>query len=374
MRKISIVLALAACVILAGGSYHLSQARGLQQTAPTLGTASSFAVLGGQSVTNTGPTVVNGDLGVSPGTAVTGFPPGTVVNGTIHAADAVAAQAQADNTAAYNNLAGQPCDVELTGQDLGGQTLTTGVYCFASSAQLTGTLTLDAQGDPNAVFVFQIGSTLTTASNSSVVLINGASPCNVFFQVGSSATLGTNTTFEGNILALTSISLNTGASVSARALAQNGSVTLDTNTIGQAGCATGGTDTGDDVGADTGTDTGDDVGADTGTDTGDDVGADTGADTGDDVGTDTGDDVGTDAGADAGDDVGTDAGADAGDDVGADAGADAGDDVGTDAGDDDGELPQPPKTGAGGGMASGGTFVGASVAALVAALALRRRK
>ena len=197
-------------------------------TAPTLGTAQSYAVLGGSTVTNTGPTVVNGDLGLSPGSSVTGFPPG-VLNGTLHIADAGAIQAQIDTTNAYNNLAGQASNANLSGQDLGGMTLTTGVYTFSSSAQLTGTLTLDAQGDANAVFIFQIGSTLTTASSSVVSLTNGASPCKVFWQVGSSATIGTTTTFVGSILALTSITLNTGATVSGRALARNGAVTMDSN-------------------------------------------------------------------------------------------------------------------------------------------------
>lgn len=201
-----------------------------QATAPSLGTAANFAVLAGSTVTNTGPSFVLGDLGVSPGTAVTGFPPGTVV-GTIHAGGAVAAQAQSDTTVAYNNLAGQACNTNLTGQDLGGLTLTPGVYCFNTSAQLTGILTLDAQGNSNAVFVFQIGSTLTTASSSSIVLINNANGCNAFWQVGSSATLGTNTAFQGNILALTSITLNTDASLNGRVLAINGSVTMDTNNI-----------------------------------------------------------------------------------------------------------------------------------------------
>src|SRR5680860_129209 len=132
----------------------LAIAGSAQAQAPvSLGTADGFAVLGGSTVTNTGPTVVNGDLGVSPGSAVTGFPPGTV-NGTIHAADAVAAQAQSDLTAAYIDAAGRACTVALTGQDLGGMTLTSGVYCFSSSAQLTGTLTLDAQGDPNACLLY----------------------------------------------------------------------------------------------------------------------------------------------------------------------------------------------------------------------------
>ena len=181
------------------------------QTAPSLGAAQSFAVLGGSTVTNTGASVITGDLGVSPGTAVTGFLPGLVVSGTIHSADAAALAAQDAVTTAYNSLAGQACTQDLTGQDLGGQTLTAGVYCFSSSAQLTGTLTLNAQGNPNAVFIFKMGSTLTTASASSVVLINGGSPGNVFWQVGSSATLGTGTSFAGNILALTSITVTTGA-------------------------------------------------------------------------------------------------------------------------------------------------------------------
>ncbi|MBA3942940.1 MAG: DUF3494 domain-containing protein [Herpetosiphonaceae bacterium] len=199
---------------------------------PDLGTAASFAVLGASTVTNTGPTVVHGDLGVSPGTAVTGFPPGLVsAPGTIHAGDAVAAQAERDALAAYNDLAGQACNVNLTGQDLGGLTLTPAGYCFSSSAQLTGQVTLDAQGNPNAVFIFQIGSTLSSASNSKVLLINGASPCNVFWQVGGSATLGTATSFEGNILALASIARTMGTTTQGGLYALNGAVTLDTNDI-----------------------------------------------------------------------------------------------------------------------------------------------
>ncbi len=189
-------------------------------------------MLGGSTVTNTAtPTVVTGNLGVSPGSAVTGFPPGVVTGGTIHAADAAAAQAQSELTTLYNNLASTACNTDLTGQDLGGLTLTPGVYCFSTSAQLTGTLTLDAQGNPNAVFIFKIGSALTTASASSVLLINGASSCGVFWQVGSSATLGTGTALAGSIVALTSITLNTGASVSGRILARNGAVTLDDNQV-----------------------------------------------------------------------------------------------------------------------------------------------
>ncbi|HUG89238.1 MAG TPA: ice-binding family protein, partial [Planctomycetaceae bacterium] len=202
-----------------------------------LGTADSFAVLAGSTVTNTGPSVISGDVGVSPGSEITGFPPGTVINGTIHATDAVAAQAQSDVTIAYDDLASRAPDADLTGQDLGGMTLTAGVYFFSSSAQLTGTLTLDAQGDPDAEFIFQIGSTLTTASNSSVVILNGGSPCDVFWQVGSSATLGTTTVFVGNILALTSITLDNGAGVEGSVLARNGAVTLDNNVITDVDCA-----------------------------------------------------------------------------------------------------------------------------------------
>ena len=145
----------------------------LAATAPSLGTAESFAVLGGSTVTNTGPTVITGDLGVSPGTAVTGFPPGLVTGGTIHAADAVALQAQSDVTTAYNALAGQAVQWQLDWSGSGWTHAHAGRLLFSSSAQLTGTLTLDAQGNPNAVLIFQIGSTLTTASNSSVSVING---------------------------------------------------------------------------------------------------------------------------------------------------------------------------------------------------------
>src|ERR1700736_4842275 len=199
--------------------------------APSLLTAGSFGVLAGSTVTNTGSTVINGDVGVSPGTAITGFPPG-LVNGATHAGDAVAAQAQVDETNAYNVLAGRPITTNLTGQDLGGKTLIAGVYGFNTSAQLTGTLTLNGQGNPNSVFIINTGSTLTTASGSSISLINGAQGGNVFFRVGSSATLGTSTSFVGDILALTSITLNTNATIKCGdALAQNGAVTLDTNTI-----------------------------------------------------------------------------------------------------------------------------------------------
>jgi Ice-binding-like len=208
-----------------------------------LGTAEPFAVLGASAITNTGSSVIDGNLGISPGTALTGFPPGTV-NGTVDNSNAVAMQAETDLTTAYNFAAGEACGDNLTGQDLGGLTLTPGVYCFSSSAQLTGTLDLDAQGNPNAVFVFQIGSTLTTAGGSAVDFLNGGQGGDLFWQVGSSATLGTTTAFEGSILALTSITLDTGATIGCgRALASNGAVTLDTNVVSiasEGGCeATG---------------------------------------------------------------------------------------------------------------------------------------
>jgi Ice-binding-like len=197
-------------------------------------TASSFGVLGASTVTNTGATLVVGNVGVSPGNSITGFPPGMITNGSLHLADAVAGQAQIEETAAYNVAAALPCPGGnvLTGINLGGLTLTPGVYCFASSAQLTGTLTLNALGNQNAQFIFQIGSSLTTASASNVAFINLAQPANIFWQVGSSATIGSATTFSGNILALASITLNTGATVAGRLFAQNGAVTLAGNTVG----------------------------------------------------------------------------------------------------------------------------------------------
>ena len=193
-------------------------------------TAGDFGVLGASTVTNTGSTVINGLLGVSPGTAIIGFPPGTAT--AQHAADAIALQGQTDLSAAYLAALSRPTTVNLTGRNLGGLTLVPGVYNFDSAAQLTGTLTLNGLGNPNAVFIFNIGSTLTTASASIVSLINSAQGGNVFFVVGSSATLGTTTSFIGNILAQTSITLNTGATlICGRALARTGAVTLDTNTI-----------------------------------------------------------------------------------------------------------------------------------------------
>lgn len=208
-----------------------------------LGTSGTFGVLAGSAVTNTGPSVIAGNVGVSPGSAITGFPPGIVLPpGTFHSNDAVAQQAQSDLTTAYNEAAGAPTTVDLTGQDLGGMVLVAGVYNFSSSAQLTGQLTLNGQGNPASVWIFKIGTTLTTASGSSVIFTNGGLGCNVFWQVGSSATLGTTTAFAGNILALTSITLITNATICGRLLARNGAVTLDTNLVTNC-CAVGPTPT-----------------------------------------------------------------------------------------------------------------------------------
>ena len=204
---------------------------------PRLGTAANYAVMAGTTITNTGPTIVNGNLALSPGSAVEGFPPG-VVTGETDVMNADAVLAQTDLVTAYNDAAAAVSTRDMTGVDLGGLTLTPGVYTFTSSAQLTGTLTLDGQGSTNATFIFQIGSTLTTASASRVKLINGAGGCAVFWQVGSSATLGTTTAFQGTIMALQSITMNTGATIGVggignggRALARNAALTLDANVI-----------------------------------------------------------------------------------------------------------------------------------------------
>ena len=199
---------------------------------PTVGT---FGVLGGSTVTNSGPTIVVGNLGVSPGTAITGIngiaPGGPgMVSGTINSANAFAAQAQSELIAAYNAAAGVASTATKAG-DLGGQILFPGVYTSSSTLGITGTLTLDAQGNPNAQFIFQIASGLTTAVGSNVLLINSAHSSNIFWQVGSSATLGSGSSLSGNILALASISLGTGANLQGRALARTGAVTLLSNTI-----------------------------------------------------------------------------------------------------------------------------------------------
>lgn len=229
-RSLAVVLILFVAIGLVGPSIDVS-ARSLAATAPYLGTLLSFTVLGHETVTSIGNTILNGDLGVSPGASITGFPPG-VFNGVTHIADAVALQAQTDATTVVAGMTSQACDFNLTGQDLGGMTLIPGVYCFDTEAGLTGQLTLDAAGDPYAVWVFKMGSTLTTASGASVVYINSPQPiCNVFWQVGSSATFGTTTEFMGNVIASASVTMNNNANLLGRAVAQTGAVTLDDNTI-----------------------------------------------------------------------------------------------------------------------------------------------
>lgn len=225
MNKIQrpvIVLSIVASAFLLG----LWPMAALAATQPRLGTTTSFAVLAGSTITNTGSTVIHGAIGLSPGSAVTGFPPG--VSTSLHKTDAVAGQAKTDLVTTYNDLASWAATSSMTGTDLGGKTLTAGVYTFSSSAQLTGTLTLSGKG----IFIFQMGSTLTTASNSKVLVTNGAQACGVYWKVGSSATLGSGTQFKGTIVALTSITMVTGATIlPGRALARNGAVTLDSNRI-----------------------------------------------------------------------------------------------------------------------------------------------
>jgi LPXTG-motif cell wall-anchored protein len=206
-----------------------------------LATSANYSVLGGQSISNTGPSILGQSLGLDPGplSAVTGFPPGTVLApGTIAASDGVTLQAQSDLTAAYIDAFNRPVEFTQTNPDLVGQTLAPGVYAGTSKAplSLSGQLVLDGQGNNNAVFIFQTDSTLITSSASTIELINGASECNVFWQVGSSATLGTGSVFVGNIMALTSISVQTGVVVHGRALARNGSVTLDNDVFTQPSC------------------------------------------------------------------------------------------------------------------------------------------
>jgi hypothetical protein len=202
-----------------------------RQASVVLGAAANFVVLAGSTVTNAGPSALTGDLGVSPGTAATGFPPGTIV-GTQHIGDSAAAQGQADLTTAYNDAAGRTlCAVSVAG-NLGGQTLTPGLYKSTSSLEISsGDLTLDAQGDAAAVFIFQIASTLTTTSGRQIILSGGAKSSQVFWQVGSAATLGSTSAFHGTVLADQAVTMSTGATLTGRILARVAAVTLDSNTL-----------------------------------------------------------------------------------------------------------------------------------------------
>jgi hypothetical protein len=223
-----------ACALTAG----LMMAGGAQAaTAPVgLGSAAAFSVLGGSTITNTGPTTMFGDLGLDPGSSITGAPHAL---GSTHIDDGVALSAKNSLTVSYTDAAGRPA-TKLASADLAGKSFTPGVYSASSSLLFSaGNMTLDAQGNPNAVFIFQVGSSLTTGSATHVLLINGAQPCNVFWQIGASATLGTNSVFAGTVMALTTITAKTGTTLNGRLLARNGAVNLDTNTITTSACAAG---------------------------------------------------------------------------------------------------------------------------------------
>ena len=241
-RAISLFLLFGAVVLI----QPISLASAFETPPPVnLGNSGAFTVLAGSAVTNTGPTVISadagigGNLGVSPGSAVTGFPPGVVEPpGEIHAGDTIAANAQTDANTAYNDAAGREPDVVFPPvYDLGGQTFTAGVYNDPSSLALTGAMTLDAENNPAAVFIFQAGSTLGTSTSSTVLLTNGAQACNVFWQVGSSATLGAASTFNGNVLALASVSVGDSAVIEGRLRGGTGAITLINDRIHTPACA-----------------------------------------------------------------------------------------------------------------------------------------
>ncbi|HUW05090.1 MAG TPA: ice-binding family protein [Williamwhitmania sp.] len=202
------------------------------QNTVSLAGASNFAALSGSAITNTGATIITGDLGLSPGSSIGGFPPG-ILNGTLHINDAAASQAKLDLTAAYNDAAGRTStDIVTLSGNIGGLTLTPGLYMSTSSLAISsGDLTFDALGDANAVFIIQIASSLTTTSGRKVFLSGGASAANIFWQVGSSATFGTTSVFKGTIIAMQSITFNTGATLDGRALARTGGISMEGNTI-----------------------------------------------------------------------------------------------------------------------------------------------
>ena len=230
-NKVSFILIIFA---FAFGIFGLIKAKAA--TSVNLNSASNFAVIAASTVTNTGSSVINGDLALYPGTSVTGFPAG-IINGSKHITDTNANQAQLDLTAAYLNAAGQT-PVTTIATELGGKTIKAGIYDSAAGTfSVTGSLTLDAENNPDAIFIFKTASSLITDDASSVNLINGAQACNIYWQVGSSATLGKNSIFKGNILTLISATLTTGANVEGRVLSRNGAVTLDNNIITKATCS-----------------------------------------------------------------------------------------------------------------------------------------
>ena len=236
VRIVAVVAMASTALVLTAGQ---TASASIVPTVP-LATSADYSVLAATTVTNTNPSVIGQSVGLSPGTAVVGFPPGIVLPpATIGAANAVTLQAQSDLTIAYVNAAGRGVEFTQTNPDLVGQTLIPGVYAATAKAPLglSGQLVLDGQGNPNAVFIFQTDSTLITSTGSTIALINGASECNVFWQVGSSATLGSGSFFVGNILALTSITVESSVVVHGRALARNGAVTLDNNVFTQPSCA-----------------------------------------------------------------------------------------------------------------------------------------
>lgn len=234
VRQLRSSLLTASALMLAGVSAFIAFGGSAASAAATsdvnLNSAAPFAVLAGSTITNTGSTVVSGDIGLSPGSAITGFPPGMQTSGTQSVDTAVAVGAQNDLTAAYLDASTRTPATAIPA-DIGGSTLVAGVYQAPSTLAITGTLTLNGAGDASSVFIIQVPSSLTTASGSKVVLENGAQSCHVYFQVTSSATLGTNSSFAGTLMALTSVTASTGATVDGRLLARNGAVTLDGNTI-----------------------------------------------------------------------------------------------------------------------------------------------
>ncbi len=226
------VLALAAILLCGACKKEEIPVQAVTQSPITLSASSGLVVLAGSSITSTGATKITGDMGLSPGTSVGGFPPG-ILTGTLHINDAISTQAKLDLTAAYNDAAGRTStDIVTLSGNIGGLTLTPGLYKSTSSLAISsGDLTFDAGGNANAVFIIQIATTLTTTSGRKVFLSGGALADNIFWQVGSSATLGTTSVFKGNIMAMQSITLKTGATLQGRALARTGAVTMEGNTI-----------------------------------------------------------------------------------------------------------------------------------------------